>query len=93
MQASFLIPIINIILADPELIVAGDHIQPQCIIVTPTRELTIQIYNEARKFSHRSVLKVCVAYGGTGVRHQADRIMVRNSTILSLFLHMYILFS
>ncbi|XP_026463802.1 ATP-dependent RNA helicase vasa-like [Ctenocephalides felis] len=73
--ASFLLPIINIILEDPQLIVAGDYIEPQCIIVTPTRELTIQIHSEARKFAHSSVLKVCMAYGGTGVRHQGDRIM------------------
>lgn len=46
------------------------------VIVSPTRELTLQIFNEARKFSYGSVLKIAVAYGGTAVRHQGDNIAV-----------------
>lgn len=48
----------------------------QVIIVSPTRELTLQIFNEARKFSYGSILKIAVAYGGTAVRHQGDNIAV-----------------
>ncbi|XP_041984958.1 ATP-dependent RNA helicase vasa [Aricia agestis] len=72
--AAFLLPIINTLLQDPrELVVAGNGCaQPQVIIVSPTRELTLQIFNEARKFSYGSVLKIAVAYGGTAVRHQGD---------------------
>lgn len=44
--------------------------------MAPTRELTLQIFNEARKFSHGSILKIAVAYGGTAVRHQGDNISV-----------------
>lgn len=54
----------------------GDHTEPQAVIVSPTRELTVQIFNEARKFAHGSILKVCVTYGGAAVRHQADKIRV-----------------
>ncbi|KAJ8717955.1 hypothetical protein PYW07_005885 [Mythimna separata] len=74
--AAFLLPIINTLLQDPrELIVGGNGCaQPQVIIVAPTRELTLQIFNEARKFSYGSVLKIAVAYGGTAVRHQGDNI-------------------
>lgn len=48
----------------------------QVVIVAPTRELTLQIFNEARKFSYGSILKIAVAYGGTAVRHQGDNISV-----------------
>ncbi|XP_048483613.1 ATP-dependent RNA helicase vasa isoform X2 [Plutella xylostella] len=74
--AAFLLPIINILLQDPRELVVGPSgcAQPQVVIVSPTRELTLQIFNEARKFAHGSVLKIAVAYGGTAVRHQGDSI-------------------
>ncbi|XP_023939226.2 ATP-dependent RNA helicase vasa [Bicyclus anynana] len=73
--AAFLLPIINTLLQDPRDLQTGEHgAQPQVVIVSPTRELTLQIFNEARKFSHGSVLKIAVAYGGTAVRHQGDSI-------------------
>ncbi|CAG5055606.1 unnamed protein product [Parnassius apollo] len=72
--AAFLLPIINVLLQDERELVVSPNAQPQVIIVSPTRELTLQIFNEARKFSHGSVLKVAVAYGGTAVRHQGDNI-------------------
>merc|ERR1719508_536417 len=65
--AAFLLPIIHRMIeedADPG---AG----PQCIVVTPTRELAIQIHNEARKFAQGSMMKSVVAYGGTSVNYQA----------------------
>lgn len=48
--------------------------KPQCLIVAPTRELVIQIFEEARKFANSSYVKVCIAYGGTASRHQGDSI-------------------
>lgn len=54
----------------------------QVVIVSPTRELTLQIFNEARKFSYGSILKIAVAYGGTAVRHQGDNIAVSYIIIL-----------
>merc|ERR1711922_51680 len=47
---------------------------PQCIVVTPTRELAIQIHNEARKFAQGSMMKSVVAYGGTSVFYQASQL-------------------
>ncbi|CAH2042469.1 unnamed protein product, partial [Iphiclides podalirius] len=72
--AAFLLPIINILLQDLRDLVVSPNAQPQVVIVAPTRELTLQIFNEARKFSYGSILKVAVAYGGTAVRHQGDNI-------------------
>lgn len=47
---------------------------PQCLIIAPTRELVIQIHNEARKFASRTIIKVAIAYGGTASRHQSENI-------------------
>lgn len=49
---------------------------PQVLIVTPTRELAIQIYIEARKFTFGSSLKTEICYGGTAVRYQKDNLKV-----------------
>lgn len=57
----------------------------QVVIVAPTRELTIQIFNEARKFSYGSILKIAVAYGGTAVRHQGDNISVSRNRYYSTY--------
>ena len=73
LQASFLLPVITSMIRDnftgsgP-----GDVQTPATIIVAPTRELVLQIYHEARKFSHGTVIRPVVVYGGTSVRHQLD---------------------
>ena len=46
----------------------GCH-KPKCLIVTPTRELAIQIYNEVKKFAFSSPLKSALAYGGEHTDH------------------------
>jgi ATP-dependent RNA helicase DDX3X len=37
---------------------------PDTLIMTPTRELCIQIHEEARKFCHRTLYRCCRVYGG-----------------------------
>lgn len=56
------------------LVVDMEHTEPQVLIVSPTRELAIQIYEEARKFSHDSGLKTVLAYGGTSVGYQRKHV-------------------
>ncbi|KAF2452436.1 DEAD/DEAH box RNA helicase [Lineolata rhizophorae] len=46
--------------------------EPIVVIVTPTRELTIQIFNECRRLCYRTKLRPCVIYGGVPARVQAD---------------------
>lgn len=45
--------------------------EPLVLVVVPTRELAVQIFNEARKLCYRSMLRPCVVYGGVPVRDQA----------------------
>lgn len=42
----------------------GVKAEPLVVIVVPTRELAIQIFDEARRMCYRSMLRPCVAYGG-----------------------------
>lgn len=72
-------PIINKLIEDPVDPVSGQFAEPQAVIISPTRELAIQIYNEARKFALRSILKVNIAYGGTSVGYQIARIKVNKN--------------
>ena len=53
---------------------AGDSQSPEVLIISPTRELTLQIYNEARKFVHNTIYKPVVCYGGTSVGHQLKQL-------------------
>lgn len=46
--------------------------EPLILVVAPTRELCIQIFDEARRLCYRSMLRPCVAYGGGPIREQRD---------------------
>lgn len=43
---------------------------PQALVLAPTRELTSQIFDEARKFTYQSGIKPVVVYGGAPVQAQ-----------------------
>jgi ATP-dependent RNA helicase DDX46/PRP5 len=43
---------------------------PIAIVMTPTRELAVQIYNECRKFAKILNLEVVCAYGGSAIKDQ-----------------------
>lgn len=72
-----MLPIINTLLEEKvELITDGNCAQPQVVIVSPTRELTGQIYDQARKFSHNSALRTVLTYGGTSTNYQRGQVQV-----------------
>ncbi|GFY93595.1 P-loop containing nucleoside triphosphate hydrolases superfamily protein [Actinidia rufa] len=45
-------------------------VYPLALILSPTRELSIQIHEEAKKFSYQTGVKVVVAYGGAPITQQ-----------------------
>jgi len=69
--AAFLLPIIsNLLDSQAENNAGMSNQKPQCVIMTPTRELAIQIHEQGRKFANGSNIKVAIAYGGTSVGFQ-----------------------
>ncbi|XP_030837315.1 putative ATP-dependent RNA helicase Pl10 [Strongylocentrotus purpuratus] len=72
--AAFLLPILS------QIFESGPHKHsvsgyrkkqyPLALILSPTRELTSQIYDESRKFSYRSHVRPCVVYGGADIKGQ-----------------------
>ncbi|XP_030243658.1 ATP-dependent RNA helicase vasa-like isoform X2 [Drosophila navojoa] len=67
--AAFLLPILSNILDESHDLEIG---KPQAVIVSPTRELAIQIFNEARKFAYSTYLKISIVYGGTSFKYQNE---------------------
>ena len=43
---------------------------PSALVLAPTRELSSQIYDEARKFAYQTGLRCVVVYGGAPVVEQ-----------------------
>lgn len=81
--AAFLIPILNKLMGKAKKLAADRpnpatfregvdrcRAEPLVVIVCPTRELAVQIFNEARKFCYRTMLRPCVVYGGGSMRDQ-----------------------
>lgn len=65
--AAFALPIIN------NLVLSKDRTQPkqvQTLILTPTRELALQIYENFKTYSQFVNLKIAVVYGGVGITPQ-----------------------
>ena len=52
---------------------SGQHqpASPTALVIAPTRELVIQVFNEAKKLSKGSMVKPAVLYGGTNPHYQA----------------------
>nr|XP_043633477.1 DEAD-box ATP-dependent RNA helicase 52B-like [Erigeron canadensis] len=62
--AAFCLPIISGMLKDVSKRSPEEVMYPLALILSPTRELCFQIYEEAKKFSYQTSLKVCIACGG-----------------------------
>lgn len=70
---AFLLPMLQTLFADSSNVESGygQEVQkPYGLIITPTRELALQIHTEAFKYTAGSIIKAAVAYGGTSVGHQ-----------------------
>ncbi|KAK4248872.1 P-loop containing nucleoside triphosphate hydrolase protein [Corynascus novoguineensis] len=86
--AAYLIPILNKLMGKAKKLAAPRpnpatfqegvdqrvRAEPLVVVVCPTRELAVQIFNEARKFCYRTMLRPCVVYGGGTMRDQEDQL-------------------
>jgi superfamily II DNA/RNA helicase len=73
--AAFLVPILNLIyqngaIRNYQMVGKFKKWLPAALILAPTRELALQIFSEARKFSYRSNVRPCVVYGGADIKGQ-----------------------
>lgn len=72
--AGFLFPLIAQ-LTKNKAVPMPPHASPNCVypnavILSPTRELTTQIFEESRKFTYRTGIRTVVVYGGADVTEQ-----------------------
>ncbi|KAH6647069.1 P-loop containing nucleoside triphosphate hydrolase protein [Truncatella angustata] len=86
--AAYLIPIINKLMGKakklaaprptPQEIQAGIAptvtAEPLVVIICPARELAVQIFDQARKFCYRTMLRPAVVYGGGPMRDQINNL-------------------
>lgn len=76
--AAFLLPIIGRMMKVHESPVGlmdtpfEGKCSPDTLIMTPTRELCIQIHEEAQKFCHRTPYRCCRVYGGEQTKIQLE---------------------
>ncbi|CAN1772663.1 DEAD-box ATP-dependent RNA helicase 37 [Linum perenne] len=84
--AAFCFPVINGIMRDT-------HVQrpraprtafPLALILSPTRELSSQIHDEAKKFAYQTGVRVVVAYGGAPIMTQVCHDMNIPSLLCSI---------
>ncbi|GER39940.1 dead box ATP-dependent RNA helicase [Striga asiatica] len=81
--AAFCFPIISGIMKGhlPQRQRGVRTVYPLALILSPTRELSMQIHDEARKFAYQTGVRVVVAYGGAPI-HQQLRELERGVDIL-----------
>lgn len=85
--AAFLIPTISKLMGKAKKLAAPRHslmrpwtredgvrAEPLILVVAPTRELSTQIFDEARRLCYRSMLRPCVVYGGAPTGEQMDEL-------------------
>lgn len=64
----------NLLSSDAKEAGIGEVAYPSALIIAPTRELAVQIFLEARKFSYGSNLQTVVVYGGVSIAHQLGKL-------------------
>ena len=73
--ASYLVPVIAKMLSDRPPVSPNPRIShPVACILAPTRELSIQIHEEALKFSHLSGIRTVTVYGGADPKIQSKEL-------------------
>jgi len=78
---------VHTLLSQPQdLVFDRDYCEPQCIIMSPTRELAIQIRDVVYKLTNGTCVKQSILYGGTATSHQRGTLAVNiNSNLIEIF--------
>ncbi len=68
--AAFALPIVHNLTAQP----IEENVKPfiRTLVLTPTRELSQQVYNSFKKYAKGSSLKMAIAYGGVSLKPQVE---------------------
>ena len=69
--AAFTLPLLQQMLNAPKVVAAN---QVRVLVLTPTRELAQQVYDNVRKYSQYLNLRSAVFYGGVSIRPQYDEV-------------------
>jgi len=72
--AAYLLPAVNFMIQSGVTATPSRTAVPTALVLAPTRELSIQIYEEGRKFTFRTGLRCVVVYGGADPRHQISEL-------------------
>jgi len=67
--AAFILPALEHLLHNPTMTK-----NPRVLVLTPTRELCIQVAEEARKLANHTSLRIVSVYGGDKMQQQIDRL-------------------
>lgn len=81
--AAFCFPIIaNILKSNVQPLGRSRKAHPMALVLSPTRELSSQIYDEARKFTYQTGIRPVVVYGGAPVMNQVQLRALHSSVSL-----------
>jgi ATP-dependent RNA helicase DDX3X len=73
---AYLIPVIAKMMSErPPTSASLRCAQPVALVLAPTRELSLQIYEEALKFAHMSGIRTVVVYGGADAKLQSKELL------------------
>ncbi|MEN2495829.1 MAG: putative ATP-dependent RNA helicase ddx4 [Marteilia pararefringens] len=75
--AAFILPLLDLFTQDQATNATEDHPYkafPKVLILSPTRELTIQTYHNFKKFASNTPIKAKMCYGGTTNKFQMDHL-------------------
>ena len=79
---AFVLPIITGITGEGLVAAEVGRAAPAALILSPTRELAIQISNHVRHFCRGTQVKSFCAYGGTSVRYNATQLEKGDVSVL-----------
>lgn len=82
-QGAFLIPIIHTLLMKSSDSTRRGCVYPRALIISPIRELAIQIWENVRMYAAESALKYSVIYGGVQVRHHVTYLYVKTVNLFT----------